>query len=67
MVTAAVWMTPGLALGLITLSLVALRRDPGPPSDRAAVRDETLTPAQLETPESLVRQGFYGTNVPPGL
>jgi hypothetical protein len=66
-VTAAVWMTLGLALGLIALSLFALRRVPGPPSDRAVVRDETITRAELETPESLVRQGFGEHNVPPGL
>jgi hypothetical protein len=65
-VTAAVWMTLGLALGLVTLSLIALRHVSGPPSDRAAVWDETSTLSRLDTPESLVHRGFDDRGDPSG-
>ncbi len=64
LVTAAVWMTIGLALGVATLSLVALWRASGP--DRVA-RGASRAADPRDTPESLVRQRFDDRNVPPGL
>jgi hypothetical protein len=47
---ATVWMTLGLAVGLVVLSLLALRRTPEPLLDPQLTRDDLGTLAHIETP-----------------
>jgi hypothetical protein len=47
---AIVWMTLGLAVGLVVLSVLALRRTPAPLLDPQLTRDDLGTLAHIETP-----------------
>jgi hypothetical protein len=62
LVTAAVWMTLGLMLGLIALSITAARTMPAP-SERRLTPDEAGALARVETP-ALAERRFAGKNVP---
>jgi hypothetical protein len=62
LVSAAVWMTLGLMLGLIALSILAARGVPAP-SERRPTPGEAGARARVETP-ALVERRFSGKNIP---